>query len=84
MFTAATKAVAAVPGAVSAKIKDIKSSSPDEKAGLANQLITMLRGTDITLTPLEAKQIADEVMAHPRELKGSLTNLAQVFKKNGA
>jgi len=81
LFTVATKA-AAVPGAVTASLDEIKKSTLNTKIDTAQAIITVLRGSNISITKDEAVTIAGEVMDHPKELLNSISDLAKAFKEN--
>jgi len=80
LFTVATKALSAIPGAVSTAVGSLKDSSLKEKAEVARQLLDIIKNSDIKITKEEAETIVSEVYAHPKELAKSLENLAKAFK----
>lgn len=80
LFTVATKALAAIPGATQSAVEAFKEKQLREKAEVAQKLLDIIKRSDIQLTKDEAMKIVSEVYQHPNELKESLSNLAGAFK----
>lgn len=77
LFTVATKALAAIPGA----LEQSGETYASDKEVFANQILRAIKRSGIQLTTKDANKIVEEVSAHPKELIGIIINLKEAFNK---
>ncbi len=80
LLTVATKAAASIPGAVGLATNEVAALGVADKAAFSNELLNLVKRADIKLSQADAEKIIEEVARHPKEIKGSLVQLAEAFK----
>jgi len=80
LFTTASKALSAVPGAVQTATAAFKDKQFHDKVQVADKIFEIIKGANVQVSKEETMVIVGEIYDHPRELVDSLSNLAKAFK----
>lgn len=80
LSTVASKAISAVPVAVKSATAAFKDKSLNDKIQVADQILKIIKTSNIKITKDETISIIAEIYAHPKELVIALSNLAKAFK----
>lgn len=80
LSTTASKALSAIPGAIESATAAFKDKQLRDKVQVADQILKIIKGSNIQITKEETMTIVTEIYDHPRELADSLSNLAKAFK----